>query len=394
MNANAYLYTSTAAASEGTETITVTFSSSAHGTVSCYDTAGWSATKTASATAGSGTISKAGTNQTISATVTSYTPAVNSIEISVFVGSVCAAPGSFSVTPPEETSIQKTFTTGISTGTNCRTSAPSSNYQLVGASGVNSTVKGTTTFTDAWTIAGAQAAGSPGTNSANWAEVAAYFPQNTIQSKSLTETMALTLHNALNTKALTETIGLGVFRALPTIINYEGSALILGNQFTCGPLISPFFISNGNCGIFLKTQYQLPQAVNVQTDCLGVQVTVNSVQTLNTGVLCGAQGIANVTVYVVVACNFFQLQCWLYPLFFMGMYSAFFIGVGLGLEVSEKGFIYLIFSGLTMASIIEVQMGIMTPLLPIILIVLVVAYSFNLGDRIFNRVAGRGGTAT
>lgn len=108
-----------------------------------------------------------------------------------------------------------------------------------------------------------------------------------------------------------------------------------------------------------------------------------------------AYGTSAPTVTVVTACNFFQLQCWMYPMFFMGTYLGFFIGLAAAAEVSEKAFLYLLLSGATIASLIEVDMGIMTAMIPVILITLNIVYSFRLDQRIINAVtSGKGGTST
>ena len=91
----------------------------------------------------------------------------------------------------------------------------------------------------------------------------------------------------------------------------------------------------------------------------------------------------------VVACNFFQLQCWVYPIIWLGMFEGFFVAIAIGFDTSEKAFMYLILSGATVGSLIGVVMGIMTPMVPILLIVANIAYSLNLGDRIFNMASRR-----
>jgi hypothetical protein len=104
-------------------------------------------------------------------------------------------------------------------------------------------------------------------------------------------------------------------------------------------------------------------------------------------VIVGLSGAPTVIVTQVVPCNFFQLQCWLYPLFYLGMFEAFFIGVASAFRVSDKAFLYLVLSGATFASLIEIQMGIMTPALPVMLVLVNVAYSFRIDKVIFS---GRG----
>jgi hypothetical protein len=61
----------------------------------------------------------------------------------------------------------------------------------------------------------------------------------------------------------------------------------------------------------------------------------------------------------VVACTFTQIQCWYYPILFMGMYDALFFTQGILARVSTKGLIYLMLSGFTLGSIVALLMGIL-----------------------------------
>ena len=99
-------------------------------------------------------------------------------------------------------------------------------------------------------------------------------------------------------------------------------------------------------------------------------------------------GFGTITSYTIITIppNPFQLQYWLIPLMYLGLYDAFFIGIAFGFETSEKGLMYLILSGATFGSLVEVVMGMMTPAVPVVLIVVNIAYSLNLADRVFNAV--------
>jgi hypothetical protein len=70
---------------------------------------------------------------------------------------------------------------------------------------------------------------------------------------------------------------------------------------------------------------------------------------------------------------------------FMGMAMGFFIGSAVAFKVSEKGFIYLILAGATWISFVEVNLGIMTPVVPLLLIVLNIGYSFRLDRLVTNQ---------
>lgn len=83
------------------------------------------------------------------------------------------------------------------------------------------------------------------------------------------------------------------------------------------------------------------------------------------------------TVFLVVACTFFQLQCWWYPTLFMGMYMAPFLAIGSKGRISTKGKTFLVLGGMVYGSLIEVIMGIMTILIPLLLIIVWVLYTFR-----------------
>lgn len=89
---------------------------------------------------------------------------------------------------------------------------------------------------------------------------------------------------------------------------------------------------------------------------------------------------------VVVPCTFAELECWWYPLMWMGMVEGFFMGVAAAFRVTEKSFVYLLLAGATWASLVEIQMGIMTAMIPVMLIALNVAYSFRLDKVVLGAV--------
>lgn len=85
----------------------------------------------------------------------------------------------------------------------------------------------------------------------------------------------------------------------------------------------------------------------------------------------------------VVPCTFDQEQCWLYPSLVLGSIGGFFFSIGSAFRVSHKAMIYLFLSGLTFGSLVAMIMGIMTVMLPLLLIVGNVFYSLRLHDRVF-----------
>ena len=83
----------------------------------------------------------------------------------------------------------------------------------------------------------------------------------------------------------------------------------------------------------------------------------------------------NVNEIVIQACTFFQLQCWWYPMLFFGLYAGGICLVGIGGRISSRGFTYMALFGLTMASLIQVMMGLLSVMFPIILLSVSVIYA-------------------
>ena len=73
---------------------------------------------------------------------------------------------------------------------------------------------------------------------------------------------------------------------------------------------------------------------------------------------------------VIGPCNFFELQCWWYPLLFMGLYSGFILMVGTWLRTSPRGKAHLFLSAVTFGSLIAVILGIMNIVFPLAMLVL------------------------
>lgn len=333
--ANAYIYTApanTVPARGTTLTITVTYSSSAKGAVSCYDTTGFSQTQ-ASTSTGTGTFNA---GNSFSPAVGSYTPTAGNFEISVFAGSTCGAPAT--ITVPASPSGSTTFPIGISTGTSCK-AAPSTNFQFVAGSAYFLSHSGAA-VTDGYTATGTQ---TVGTNSANWAEVAAEFTAKTTLSQSLTETNSLGVVAQLYQAALTETNSLGSIQQLRQASLQETNAM--------------------------SSIQQLGQAFNIEQICLGVQITINGLQTLDTGANCEGLTIT------IIPCSWFQVQCWWYPSLFFGLYIAIFMIVAKKGEASGSGTIYMALSALNLSAMTQTLMGLLTFIVPLLLIVLTVVYA-------------------
>jgi PKD domain-containing protein len=341
--------TASQAHTAGADTVTVTFRASAHGSVVCYDTTGVSGTKAHSSTGTGGWSSKSASYPSV---VGSYSPTLGNFEISVMEGAACTSastPSFPTVTAPQpNTNYGALSFTGsplVNTGTSCGT--PGNFYNFLGSSYTISSLGLATT--ENWLVTSL----APTSNTANTAQVAADFAVKTTEAIGLSEAVSLT----------------GVAQIRNVILS-EVERLAESNH-----LIPPLFSEPEA----LFTKYALAQQNNVEKECLGVAITVNSVQTLNTGPLCQVTSVTGL-VYTA-ACNFYQLQCWAYPLLFMGLY----VGAAIAFNFSEKGFLYFALAGATYASLIEISLGIMTPTLPIILIALNVAYSFRLDRLVLGR---------
>jgi PKD repeat protein len=342
--------TASQAHAAGADTVTVTFRASAHGSVVCYDTTGVSGTKAHSSTGTGGWSSKSASYPSV---VGSYSPTLGNFELSVMEGAACTSASTPSfptvAAPQTNTNYGSAGGTGsplVNTGTSCGT--PGNFYNFLGSSYVLSSLGLATT--ENWLVTSPAA---PTSNTANIAEVAADFTAKTTLATGLSEAVSLT--------------GVAQIR---NVVDSEVNGLLAFTRLIPPSLSQPEA---------LFTKYALAQQNNVEKECLGVAITVNSVQTLNTGPLCQVTSVTSL-VYTA-ACNFYQLQCWAYPLLFMGLYVSFFLGAAIAFSFTEKGLLYFVLAGATYASLIELSLGIMTPFVPVALIALNVAYSFRL-DRL------------
>ncbi|MDE1824667.1 MAG: hypothetical protein KGH74_05230 [Candidatus Micrarchaeota archaeon] len=77
---------------------------------------------------------------------------------------------------------------------------------------------------------------------------------------------------------------------------------------------------------------------------------------------------------VVQACTWFQFQCWAYPFTFFMFYVVVFMMVGALGGASGKGMNVMLLAGLDNAAIAGTAMGMLTPTIPIIALVLTVVY--------------------
>jgi len=81
---------------------------------------------------------------------------------------------------------------------------------------------------------------------------------------------------------------------------------------------------------------------------------------------------------VYAGCTFFQEQCWVYPLFFLGLFGSFWIGIGIGMHASDRGLTFLAMSAITYGTIIEIMMGMLAGSFMVLVILADVVYALAL----------------
>ncbi|MDE1824666.1 MAG: hypothetical protein KGH74_05225 [Candidatus Micrarchaeota archaeon] len=86
-------------------------------------------------------------------------------------------------------------------------------------------------------------------------------------------------------------------------------------------------------------------------------------------------------VYLVIPCTWFQQQCWWYPSLFFGLYLGLFAVVARKAEIEGNALTYLMLSALNMSAIAQTAMGLLTPVIPLLLITLTVVYVVRFRKR-------------
>lgn len=81
---------------------------------------------------------------------------------------------------------------------------------------------------------------------------------------------------------------------------------------------------------------------------------------------------------VYAGCTFFQEQCWVYPLFFLGLFGSFWIGIGIGMHASDRGLTFLAMSAITYGTIIEIMMGMLAGGFMVLVILVDIVYALAL----------------
>jgi hypothetical protein len=114
----------------------------------------------------------------------------------------------------------------------------------------------------------------------------------------------------------------------------------------------------------------VPTPTNFSWSC-----SVNFGNAIDVGVVFGPLvSITNLTTKVV-ACTWFELQCWWYPMLFFGVYGGTFILTGGAGKVSSRGVTYLMLSALTFGGLAMVMMDMMNVMIPLILAALTALYA-------------------
>jgi hypothetical protein len=243
----------------------VTFSSSTNGGAVCLDTVGSNQAAVSSAT---GTGTWGGTNGTISyvSNVGAFTPVIGDLVLSVMAGETC---GTFGYAfPPSATNSYTNVNGGGGSGV-CSYLGATTSFETFGMAAWNASATSTSPnmgygiFSNT-AIRGCNHSGcvhSPPTSA--WSEVAVDTGAKVVVSKSVGETNSLTISDVLSQLRPNETNGLGALAQLAQKLLSE---------------------SNG-----AASHPALAQRDSLPQDCLGVQITVDSVPTLNTGPQCGAK---------------------------------------------------------------------------------------------------------
>lgn len=79
----------------------------------------------------------------------------------------------------------------------------------------------------------------------------------------------------------------------------------------------------------------------------------------------------------VVACTWYQEQCWLFPMLFLALFSVLWVGVAAASKVSTRGMTYVLMSSVTYGTIIEIMMGMLSSELLILIIAMDVVYAIG-----------------
>jgi hypothetical protein len=380
VSAYAYIYLAnlTTVPARGTAlAITVTFSASGANSVSCADVVGVPNRAPRSTESVTGTATSAHSDLCATSPVDLYctyglwtgslTPNTGDFVISAAAASFCSTDydgGLFINLPADDDwSTAGYFApyvagqTGSWTGASCGSGGKS--FYLYGVGAFKQIWSTGSTYQN---YTGTRADGEITANSANFTEISAAFIPSTLVVKDVSESVGFAV-GTLKNQANTESLGLGV----------------LARASQIGTEVMGLFVNPGTAQIDPSPQM-----------CLGIEANLTDGDYIvDTGPVCGAPVVAGAT--FIAACNFFQLQCWAIPLMYLGMIDGFFVGIAGTFRVSEKSFMYLTFAGLTWGSLVEISLGIMTPMLPVLLIAMNIAYSFRLDKIVLSAVNSSGG---
>ena len=170
-------------------------------------------------------------------------------------------------------------------------------------------------------------------------------------------------------------IGSGTYPTAPSIspgVAFSGNAVAFGfvNAFNGGYLGGATGWTAGRTGPSGGGQEMTEYAT---TAVIGSPVTFNQSCSSDCGVwgdigiVLSDQPNTVITITTVAACNFFQLQCWWYPMFFMLTYVSLIVVVARVSQVPERDYTGHFLEALSLSTLIAVMMGMISIMFPLII---------------------------
>ena len=80
---------------------------------------------------------------------------------------------------------------------------------------------------------------------------------------------------------------------------------------------------------------------------------------------------------LVIPCNFFQVQCWMYPLLMMSLVGGLMFAAVEPSRPSKEAITYILLASFTFTSAVEVLMGLLPITMPLLLTVIMVVYAWR-----------------
>lgn len=148
-----------------------------------------------------------------------------------------------------------------------------------------------------------------------------------------------------------------------TQTNFQGACACTTPTDNTGTLIA----SVSSAG-FLASGYQVVSTVQTQAPLKFTWQANQFNLMMNDAIKEAVAPIANST--VIIPCTAFQLQCWLYPVFFLSVYLVLNIGITWRGQISTEDMEGVIFESLALGSMIAVIMGMVNIMIPLLLTVI------------------------